>query len=773
MKPIVIKIVSVLLVLKFSTLISFAQISTNELPYSLLNNVHVPIKKVVKLKEPSIQKIQRKNTKNNIYEIEPFSVPIYVSLNIKDGEWKNLPNGGRLWNLTFSVPNASSLDFVFDKFWLPKGGKFFIYNKETKEGIGAITSRFLEGNKNNPSTFSTGIVAGNKITLEYYQPKFVKEKPIINVSRVYYAYKKGDINETIPFNNSGKCQVNINCDEGKKWQKEKEAIARIYFKGPTSGWLATGALINNTSNNFKPLLLTANHWIKGFFDAIRNKDMSNSIFYWHYEQPSCTRTNINPPRYCTYGATVIANNEVSDFALLELKQDPNNINGFVPYYLGWDRTGNPGTGGVSIHHPVGDVKKIATYSTTPSTDKYCMDNDYEFRSSTSFWNVSFDATPNGYSVMEGMSSGAPLINSNKKVIGQLLGPGWCGVSKCNAPSEQNVVYGKFSVSWTGKNNSNKHRRLDHWLDPNNTGVNILDGIVSPKLLISGASTISEKEGLYQIQSLPENTIVEWSSDNPRVHIISGQNTPTVLFKLLEPTYEPNFPTCRPKLGNNIATITAKVTLNSRVITLTKKINFDPRINFKMKESMFFQKYEFFANATDEIGNPYENFTWEIMSVDDENTFVTKTGRVISYNPPTSGYYDITLSADGACGRVSYNTYYYLEPKSHWWFFPNVIRKGIDDNVLIKDNSNTLDRMQFNSRLQTQSRIMNYSTIQSYSNTRTTEKYKIQLWNSLGLVKEIETDQKEYRLSVQGLPKGFYYVHIIKNNKVTRKRLIIK
>ncbi len=54
-----------------------------------------------------------------------------------------------------------------------------------------------------------------------------------------------------------------------------------------------------------------------------------------------------------------------------------------------------------------------------------------------------------------------------------------------------------------------------------------------------------------------------------------------------------------------------------------------------------------------------------------------------------------------------------------------------------------------------------------------EKYKIQLWNSLGLVKEVVTDNQEYRLSLHGIPAGFYYIHIIKGNQVIRKQLIIK
>jgi hypothetical protein len=75
--------------------------------------------------------------------------------------------------------------------------------------------------------------------------------------------------------------------------------------------------------------------------------------------------------------------------------------------------------------------------------------------------------------MEPGSSGSPLINSNRRVTGQLLGPGSCGDIRCGNPGGQNVSYGKFSVSWN--NNTNPKRRLKDWLDPINSDVEVFDG----------------------------------------------------------------------------------------------------------------------------------------------------------------------------------------------------------------------------------------------------------------------------------------------------------
>jgi V8-like Glu-specific endopeptidase len=70
------------------------------------------------------------------------------------------------------------------------------------------------------------------------------------------------------------------------------------------------------------------------------------------------------------------------------------------------------------------------------------------------WVVVFD---NG--TAEGGSSGSPLFNTNKRVIGQLHG----GYSGC-APIEKD--YGRFDKSWTGGGTNDT--QLKYWLDPLNT-----------------------------------------------------------------------------------------------------------------------------------------------------------------------------------------------------------------------------------------------------------------------------------------------------------------
>ena len=222
----------------------------------------------------------------------------------------------------------------------------------------------------------------------------------------------------------------------------------------------SGSLINNTSNNQTPYFLTADHCI-GSLDANGDTDASYYSFWWNYESSSCTQNSTDFVASSTSGATLVSNNSATDFALFELTESPLDSNIDV-YFNGWDRTISPNQGGVGIHHPSGDFKKIATHNVVPSQGQVWSANTH--------WRVNWTQTANGYSVTEGGSSGSPLFTNDKRIIGQLHG----GSSiNCSDPANDPGEYGRLHVSWDG---SSPQRRLKDWLDPLDTDQNFLDGI---------------------------------------------------------------------------------------------------------------------------------------------------------------------------------------------------------------------------------------------------------------------------------------------------------
>eukprot|EP01034_Spumella_vulgaris_P012058 gene12058-15340_t len=153
--------------------------------------------------------------------------------------------------------------------------------------------------------------------------------------------------------------------------------------------------------------------------------------------------------------------EHSDFLLVEFNAPiPSAYN---VYYNGWDRNNTAAGSGVGIHHPAGDIKKISTY-----TDALTNGN-WTGTPSGSHWVVVWSPTTNGTGVTEGGSSGSPIFNQNKRIVGDLSG----GSSFCSSTDSPDL-YGKFSYSWQTAGGSNS-QRLSPWLDPTGTNASTLDG----------------------------------------------------------------------------------------------------------------------------------------------------------------------------------------------------------------------------------------------------------------------------------------------------------
>ena len=468
-------------------IIGYAQLSTYEQPISFGKDIGMQViqrndNRII-MPPLDMSKIQEEDLEDEKYDMPPrfgYRHKVHYDLN-NSGTWFKLPNDDKLWQLNVICSNALSVNFCYDKFWLPEGGKLFIYSKDRKHFIGAFTSKNNRGNREKIRGFATSLVYGNDVILEYYQPKEVTTDAIISIEYVVHGYRYINFGEKSMVS-AGDCMVNINCEEGENWQTEKNAVARIILEG---AYLCTGSLVTTTGLSGEPILLTANHCITSLDkDALDDPALDYTFFYWNYESPGCVN-NTYSTYYTTTGATILANNSYSDFALLRLSEDPKNISNYVPFYLGWDCSGKSGNAGVCIHHPKGDVKKISTVGDQPISTSYLSSTE---NTNSGHWKVIWDATQNGYGTTEGGSSGSPLLNGEHKVIGQLHG----GYADCGNNITQPDWYGKFDVSWTGNSNSSVFRRLNCWLDSLETGVQTMEGL----LLVSTAITLDNDQQVY-------------------------------------------------------------------------------------------------------------------------------------------------------------------------------------------------------------------------------------------------------------------------------------
>lgn len=449
----------------FPTLLS-SQISTNERPVS----ESVILGTFAKAKIPTevmpsinLAKLQIEDEQDEINGLPPrFGKDFAVNYNLNNsGLWETLPNGDRLWRLAIQAPGAKSINFLYNDFWLPVGAKLFIYNKNKSHIIGAFTSI----NNKVDRKMGTGLVYGDEVIIEYYEPQSVKASGALEIGKVVHGYRHINIPDDVKkaFGDSGSCNVNTVCSQGDNWRDEIKGVALILVNGNRN---CTGSLITNVEKDCIPYFLTANHCL-GNLDAGANA--STWTFMWRYESPDCGHNvSDGPTNMTTAGATIVSNSGnpgqifESDFALLRLTESPVDAN-YDIYFNGFDASTTAATGSTGIHHPSGDLKKISMYGATLFSANSNIGGTPP-GAGTTHWRI--DDWDSG--TTEPGSSGSPLFsNATKRIIGDLSG----GTASCSSATYD--AYGQVAYSWDA--NATTTRQLKNWLDPNNTGTNFADG----------------------------------------------------------------------------------------------------------------------------------------------------------------------------------------------------------------------------------------------------------------------------------------------------------
>jgi len=427
----------------------FAQLSEGGKPYSYTHFAPAQIQTVI-MPPVNVPKLLAEDESEQSKGLPfRFGVSIDVDYNMNNsGTWISLPNGAKLWRLNIKSVNASTINFIFKDFWLPPGSEFFIYNEQKSECIGAFTYR----NNKEDGTFATGILRGESMILEYYEPAGVSSPGTINLANVIHGYKNifNIINEINDFGSSGACEINVNCPAGAPWAYEKRSVALVITSNGTR--LCSGSLMNNVRKDLSPYLLTAEHCNDGATAVW--------VIMFNYESPSCVNAD-GPLNYTISGATLKASNAATDFCLVKLNEAVPDS--YVVHYNGWNALDFPAENAVCIHHPKSDVKKISFSFNALVSDTF----PFSPSPSNSHWKVFWPADGSG-GVTEPGSSGAPIYDQNHSVVGQLHG----GLSSCTG-SDKTDYLGKLSMSWTY--GGTPATRLKDWLDPDNTGALVLDG----------------------------------------------------------------------------------------------------------------------------------------------------------------------------------------------------------------------------------------------------------------------------------------------------------
>lgn len=418
------------------------------------------------------QKLRAIYSKTNADQLKPFRFahPFDVSLTPENsGKWY-ADAELNVWQLRIRSTGAYSLNLIFDQFRLPENARLFLINQATGEIRGAFTS----DNNSESQIFAVEPIAGDEILVQYEEPKKVAFSGKFRIIKVSHDFIGIVAKDHRPLGISDACNVNINCDIANGSEEVRDAVCRIFIDGLE---LCTGTLVNNTALDGTPYLMTAYHCISN------ERDAQTSVFLFNYESPYCSSVDGDISRSLS-GSSLKASFDSLDFSLVRLNNIPPY--NYRTYLAGWNRRNSPPASSICVHHPLGDIKKVAIDQNAAVTNSFGSSANYVKKA---FWNVL--RWENG--VTEKGSSGGPLFDQNKQFIGTLTG----GAATCSLPT--NDYFEKFALSWNYRNETAK--QLKYWLDPLNSGVEKLSGMYSysGKLLCKPLTNFKDNDTYAAIQ----------------------------------------------------------------------------------------------------------------------------------------------------------------------------------------------------------------------------------------------------------------------------------
>jgi len=445
------------------------------------------------------QMMRTKYSRTDQNRLKPFqfahSFEVSLSPN-NSGNWYNTSKVN-VWQLRIRSTGAYSLNLILNNFKLPDGARLFLISSGTGEIKGAYTSL----NNTDSQILAIEPVSGDELLVQYEEPVHVSFPGTFLISQIGHDFigitSSGPHR---PLGISGSCNVNVNCDIANGDENLRDAVCRIIIDGKE---ICTGSLMNNTAKDGTPYILTAFHCYLNSNGTSTptptelERKAQASVFLYNYESPYCSSID-GDVSHSLSGSTMKASFDSLDFALVSLNNVPPY--NYRPYMAGWNRVNLPPASSLCISHPKGDIKKVSidnygAYTSTYSSSLYHVNG---------FWKIA--RWDNG--VTEVGSSGGPLFDQNKQIIGTLTG----GDAVCGNPV--NDYFEKFALSWDYRKEANK--QLKYWLDPLNLNSEKLDGMYlnSGMTLCKPFTNIKDNES-YQAVQILEDLIKKgyWSGTN--------------------------------------------------------------------------------------------------------------------------------------------------------------------------------------------------------------------------------------------------------------------
>jgi hypothetical protein len=330
-----------------------------------------------------------------------------------------MPDGSLVWTAEISSPGAVGLRVHVSRLELPEGATLVVLNAaDPAEAYGPFTG----GGPRGAGERFLPTVFGDTARVEIRVPPESARAPLLfSVDRAAHRYRERaagmeDLRVGVP-TKAGSCENDVVCDASYVQDVARGVATMEISSSDGNVYLCSGALLNDSDPlSNVPYFLTAHHCISSEYDA------EHTEFYFDYRAATCGGAApklSSVPRVA--GATLLASSATSDYTLLRLTGAmPSNR-----FFCGWTAgRQNTGEAVVGVHHP-GGTKMSISYGTM-------LDPDGNFHQVQ--WSNGITAPG---------SSGSPLFNPQKQVVGQLYG----GSSSCTFRAGIDE-YGRFDRTYT-------------------------------------------------------------------------------------------------------------------------------------------------------------------------------------------------------------------------------------------------------------------------------------------------------------------------------------
>lgn len=351
-----------------------------------------------------------------VHPVRRIGVAVPVDIAVQPSDWTTAQDGMAVWRMQLTSEDASYIGLRLDNPRLPEGAEVrLLGDEEAERGPYTLADRDGRGR------LWLALVQGDSARLEIRAPAAAASSVQLGAAELHYGMRplNGNRPTTKAQGDAGSCHNDVACSEGDDWWGAIPSTAILFIGGEL---ICSGVLLNNTSNNGDPLLITADHCgIRA--DNSREGFPAHAVqAIFNFQAAQCDSTQKVDLEDGIAGRELLFRDQRADTALIRLEHAPPAH--FGARFAGWDASGNGAASGSGIHHPAGDLKKISLFDTplraepVPVSGGGIRDEVQEVEA----WRVEWHSK----GVTEAGSSGSGIWNPQQQLVGVLSG----GSSQC-------------------------------------------------------------------------------------------------------------------------------------------------------------------------------------------------------------------------------------------------------------------------------------------------------------------------------------------------------